>query len=232
MIYDPYVLHEKYVDSNQDNDLSKYKRLPNGKYIITGSSYYKGTLYNIDQDEYLNKIKYKNIPFRDSPQPYIELEDGNHYRARCELLVLNDKDELLIDSKKKSCKTNNNKYAPKIPGGGIDPYERLEISAKRETEEEAKITADDIKFMNIAWVKSFPNTVAYSGALSFVCVGRYKKQYKGYINVADRDNIVWKDWKSLNLIEPYVSAIENYLTSESIKEEFEIDQSFLNMNLL
>lgn len=195
-----------------------------GKYIANKDDDIFLNIFEADETEWLNKVYYKSFPnIRfGKPQPVIDI-DGNRFRPRCEVIVL-DGDKALIDP------TNNRGgMGYSFPGGGIDPNESIAQGARRECEEEAKIIPNAIKYTGLAWTLEFHNkSVAYYGSISFICVATRGRQYKGYIKVEDRDSFVDNaKWISITkLSKPHQLAIARY--KQNLHESLDVNMEFLN----
>ena len=182
-----------------------------GNYKIKNSSTYDGMYTDVNEKEWLKKIKFKKLKddkYSAKPQPVIYFGDED-FRARCEVIVFKD-NKILIDRGK-----NRAGFGYSFPGGGIDPKESIATGARRECEEEALIYPKHIQFMNIAYKERFNNGVYNVGAISFVCVAEYGKSFSGKIADEDKDEFAdratWEDYRTANLGEPHKLAIERYL---------------------
>lgn len=179
-----------------------------------------------DGDKYLKNIKYEKLKFPDDPQfrerykdfinirnPVITI-NGEDYRPRAEIIVLNDKNEILVDRTK-----SNTIFGYELPGGGIEKNESIENAAKRECEEEVLVIPKQVKFANIIYIEKYIPKKLYDGRFTFVCIGRYKGAYKGYVKKMDRDDIVnrvtWENIEDIKLAKPHKIAIERYLEMET-----------------
>lgn len=190
-----------------------------------------------DQDEAEWRKKIVNIPldhdallklgyseeYANKPQPCI-MVNGKKYRARAELLLLNDKGEVLIQRGKWRGGFN---YT--LCGGGVDnPKYHITKTAIRECEEEALVVPKNVMFSGIVWfMKYHSETVANDGAVVFVCVGEYDRPYKGYVKKIDRDSFAqkskWVNIKQANLGEPHKLALQIYLENKKtdVHESFQ-----------
>lgn len=182
-----------------------------GNYKILSSSTYDGMYTNVDEKEWLKKVKYKKLKddkYSAKPQPVIYFGDED-FRARCEVIVFKD-NKVLLDRGR-----NRAGFGYNFPGGGIDPRESIVHGARRECEEEALIYPKHIQFMNIAYRERFSNGVYNVGAISFVCVAEYGRSFSGKIADEDKDEFadraIWEDYRTANLGEPHKLAIERYL---------------------
>ena len=196
-----------------------------GNFKPKSKSTYKDVDLNADERTYLDKVKFvklKDNLYSSKPQPviYYGVDD---YRARCEVLIIRG-DEVLLDRGK-----NRAEFGYSLPGGGIDPKESIAVGAARECEEEALIVPKNIQYMNIAWREDFPKPKLYNtGAISFVCVAEFGRQFKGKIANEDKDEFAdrakWERFDSANLALPHKVAIERYLgrkVFESVEPEIE-----------
>ena len=225
-----------------NDDLWLLHEVANTKFKIKGETMYNmqtindGVRYfwkfdaNIDRDKWMKKLQFEKqdastigVSGFIAPQPvvYLSRRDGP-YRFRCEILVLNDRNELLIDVQKPWC------IPYRIPGGGIDKGETIEEAASRECTEEALVVPKRVKFMNIAWFCKFVPKKLNAGVISFVCVGRYKGDYKGYVKKEDRSSFVdakqWIRYDQVHLEEFHRIAIERYLNDkDSLVENYEVE---------
>ena len=199
-----------------------------GKYINKGGDKYI-KYFTALEPEWLKKVKYKSWPDlrHGKPQPVIYDENGDCYRPRCEVMVL-DGYKVLIDP------TNNRGgFGYSLPGGGIDPKEDITTGARRECEEEAKIIPKNCVYTGIAWMLEFASPEYNKGSISFVCVAERGKEYKGYVKIEDRDSFVdnakWVDYRKFKLGEPHRIAIERFRNMQ-LKEEgiMDLDRSFLD----
>lgn len=198
------------------------------KYNNTVSIYLKSN-FNADAENYINNIEYmllKQNPnssydvskYKGIPQP-IYIEDGNTYRLRSEIIVL-DGYKIMINRVKPRV------FPYSFPGGGVDKGENIVIAASRECEEESLIVPKNVEFVNIAWYQKYPEPIMYNyGAISLLCVGQKYKKYTGYVKKNDRDefvdNIEWIDYRTLKLGEPHIVAIERYLDMHPIEKKFQ-----------
>lgn len=180
-----------------------------GKVIYTTKSDDKFLeVFEADEEEWLKKVYYKSFPnirFGE-PQPVIDI-DGNQFRPRCEVIII-DGDKALVDTS-----SNRGGMGYSCPGGGVNNNESIADGAKRECEEEARVIPKDILYTGLAWTLEFKTkSIAYFGSISFICVATKKKDYKGYVKVADRDkfvdNAVWVPISKLS--KPHQMAIEKY----------------------
>ena len=183
-----------------------------------GARKYWKAEYNASEEEYMKKLVFKKFDFPNTPewkyfinvpQPAIMLGKDESYRFRCELIVINQHGEILVNIKKPFC------FPYSFPGGGIDFNESIAECAARECKEEARIVAKNVEYMDIAWYCKFYTKSIYTGVVSFVCVGMYQKEYKGYIKVKDRDtyvnNMKWVYYEDIELAKCHKLAIERYL---------------------
>lgn len=167
---------------------------------------------NADEKEYLKKvefIKLKDDKYSSDPQPVIYYGEDD-YRARCEVLIIKGSKVLLDRGKDRA------EMGYSLPGGGIDPKESIAKGAARECEEEAMIIPKHTQYMNIAWREEFPKPKLYNtGAISFVCVAEYGRNYKGKVDDEDKDEFAdrakWEEIEEANLSEPHMLAIKRYL---------------------
>ena len=194
------------------------------KNVNDGKRYFWKADMNADRDWYMKrltfddtldvtKLGWKGVGL---PQPIITLDNGDYYRFRSELIIMNDKDEILLSREKARC------FPYSFPGGGIDPGETIEEAAIRESKEEALVIPKNVRFVNIAWFSTFKTPILWKGILSFTVVGQYSKPYKGYVKVIDRDSFThskeWVNYKKMNLGDVHRAAIERYLSTEDINE--------------
>lgn len=183
-----------------------------------------------EEREWLKKVKFVSDPNvrGGKPQPVIYDEDGNTFRPRCEVIVL-DGYKVLIDPKK-----NRGNFHPpySLPGGGVDGKESIADCARRECEEEARVIPKGCVYTGIAWKLEFADPVFNKGSISFICIAERGKDYKGYVKVEDRDPFVdrakWVDYRKFKLGEPHQKAIEIFRKMQ-FKEEW---ISALNMEFL
>lgn len=213
----------------------KGETMYNMQTINDGKRYYWKADMNANRDKYMKKLMFKKIDVGkigwqgfDKPQPMIYLNKRDDYRFRCEIIVINDRNEILIDVQKPWC------FPYTFPGGGIDKGETIEEAAARECKEEALVTPKKVKFMNVVWYCKFLPRKLQAGVISFVCVARYKGEYKGYVKEEDRDSFVerkqWIKFDQVHLEEPHRIAIERYLADkENFVEHYETIENIITL---
>lgn len=183
---------------------------------------YEGMLTNQDELTWRKKIKILYLDkekimqlgypeeYANKPQPCIFIK-GKKYRARAEMLLINDNGEVLIQEGKERA------FPYTVCGGGIDdPTEDSKYAAIRECEEEALIVPKDVEFTGIIWFMKYHTKIkANDGAVVFLYIGKYDKPYKGYVKKIDRDSFAtkakWIKIKDAKLGEPHQLAINQYL---------------------
>lgn len=175
-----------------------------------GDSIYIGTDANASESEYLKRVEYIRLSTirNGTPQPVI-MKNGGSYRARCEVIVLKG-NKILLDRGK-----NRGGFGYTLPGGGIDPREKVAKGAARECEEEALVKPKHVKFMNVVWWGEFENPLFNKGSVSMVCVAEFGSYYdESKVKQEDRDEFAdraqWEDYRTANLGEPHMIAIERY----------------------
>lgn len=139
------------------------------------------------------KEKYKG------PNLYISLPEhgkDRYFRIRCEMIVINDKGEVLVD-RGRSFRRAELSYD--FPGGGLEKGETVLESAIRETEEEARVIVQNPLDTGIYYAYEVPEdskiNYGFWGVANFICVGNYSKKYTGYIKKDDRDSFVTRmEW--------------------------------------
>lgn len=188
-----------------------FDRFGNKKF--TGGSVYQKLFPNANEIDFISQIQYySTMDYENGKgQPYIPYKNKK-YRARCEIIVIKD-NQILLDPEK-----NRGGFGYALPGGGIDPKERIAHCAKRECEEEALILPKQVKYMNVAWTEEFHSPKMFDGAISFTCVGTYERQFKGNVKEEDRDEFadraVWIDINKVDLGEPHRLALIRYQTGK------------------
>ena len=210
-------LHEEYIEEASG---------------IKKKTSYEGMLTNQDELTWRKKIKILYLDkekiiqlgypeeYANKPQPCIFIE-GKKYRARAEMLLLNDNGEVLIQEGKERA------FPYTVCGGGIDdPTEDSKYAAIRECEEEALIVPKDVEFTGIIWFMKYHNKIkANDGAVVFLYIGKYDKPYKGYVKKIDRDSFAtkskWVKIKDAKLGEPHQVAINNYENGRYIERVYE-----------
>lgn len=159
----------------------------------------------------LDAIQYIYAPHgpgeKEVPNSILEY-NGKKYRVRVETLIYNDQGMLYIG--KRSDTPNKDGVYYDIPGGSVEPGKTLEDQAKAESMEEVRAVIDNVKYSGkwytteydpnrlSKWKKEhlWPLGLKYDGAITFIFVGHYKKEYTGYIKKADRDDMVERmDWE-------------------------------------
>ena len=176
------------------------------------------------------KEKYKG------PNLYINLpglSKDKKFRVRCEMIILDSEGRMLVD-RKRTFKRMNLSYDN--AGGGIEKGEEIIQSAAREAQEEARITVKDPMDSMLWYAYEVPEdskrNYGFWGVASFICVGRKKSIYKGYIKVDDRDSFVdraeWIKPEDLkDLLPAHKQAIEMY-KNFYLQESLGINMEFLN----
>lgn len=241
--YNPNTFGDNVVDS-MSNILSESAMISEAaKGGGKNDSIYDGMKTNQNENEWLMKIK--NIPlskeallrlgypleYANKPQPCIMI-NGKKYRARAELLLINDNGEVLLQK---------GKYRGGFPytlcGGGIDdPRQSIATAAIRECEEEALIVPKNVSFTGIVWFMKYTNEVtANDGAVVFVCIGEYDRPYKGYVKKIDRDSFAtkseWVNTSKFKLGEPHKKALDMYYGESAIQESAD-SQKFKDMKFI
>lgn len=176
------------------------------------------------------KEKYKG------PNLYINLpglSKDKRFRVRCEMIILDSEGRMLVD-RKSTFKRMNLSYVN--AGGGIDPGEEIVDAAAREAQEEARITVKDPMDSMLWYAYEVPEdskrNYGFWGVASFICVGKKKSMYKGYIKVADRDSFLDRsEWirpeDIKDLLPAHKQAIEMY-KNFYLQKSLGINMEFLN----
>lgn len=221
-----------YKPANFNEEVSKMVKDKYGNWKVKSpNSTYIGMDDKADEKKYLARVEFvklKDDKYSAKPQPVIWFGDDD-YRARCEVLIIRDNCVLLDRGKHRA----NMMYS--LPGGGIDPKEDIARGAARECEEEANVVPKHIQYMNIAWREEYPKPKIYnSGAISFVCVAEYGREYTGKVAKEDKDEFAdraqWEEIDKANLSEPHKLAINRYRSQQHLKEEgiMDINRDFLD----
>ena len=176
------------------------------------------------------KEKYKG------PNFYINLpglSKDKRFRVRCEMIILDSEGRMLVD-RKSTFKRMNLSYDN--AGGGIDPGEEIVDAAAREAQEEARVTVKDPMDSMLWYAYEVPEdskrNYGFWGVASFICVGKKKSMYKGYIKVDDRDSFLdrseWiKPEDIKDLLPAHKQAVEMY-KNFYLQESLGINMEFLN----
>ena len=231
-VFEFYGLQDELNEANKNNP-TNFNGYSSKKIAMANQdkNKYDG-MFIADEKTWLKKIKFMSDPRirGGKPQPCI-IHKGKSYRPRAEVIVVHpNTGKVLIDPGR------HRSFGYSLPGGGIDnPNEEIAGSARRECEEEARVIPSHVVYTGVCWIEKYANPMLNDGSLSFVCVAEYKKPYKGYVKVEDRDEFVdrckWVDVDKLG--EPHKMAIEKYMDMQ-LKEESipDIDYSFLQMPLI
>lgn len=142
--------------------------------------------------------------------PIVEIE-GKAYRERCEALIFNDNNEVLMS-------INMNRY--KIAGGGTHKESLIEEQLINECREEVRVNIKDIQYIgtyqndftdvHMEQYKGSLENVTYYGSITYLYTSKYDSKYTGEIKYVDRDDL-------LNTSKFYPV---NYVLSKSIKPEW------------
>lgn len=170
------------------------------------------------------------------PNFYINLpglSKDKRFRVRCEMIILDSEGRMLVD-RKRTFKRMNLSYDN--TGGGIDPGEEIVDAAAREAQEEARITVknpiDSMLWYAYEVPEDSKRNYGYWGVASFICVGKKKSKYTGYIKKDDRDSFITRaEWlypdEIKDLLPAHRKAIEMY-KQFYLQESLGINMEFLN----
>lgn len=199
------------------SDRIEYKYKSYGGYIteVSKKEEYKFDLKQALKDGgYISKDGLWNSIMQDT--------DGKLYRVAVETIVVN-KDRVFCQVKK------NNTL--KFPGGSTERGLTYEEQAKNECREEARINVRNIIYTGkihkdskyrASWWSRLP--VMYDGKVSYIYIALYDSKYTGYIDKADRDDLLYKGkWSKITDILQYANpeqkeVLENYLSGEYISK--------------
>ena len=210
---------ESFTEAEAKSYTDKY-----GNKKLKGDSYFSHMETHVDEKEWRKKVEFVKIPGLEGSgytksQPILVI-DGKNYRARSEIIVVNNKKQVLLDRGK-----NRASFGYDLPGGGIDPKESIEDAARRECEEEARVIPKKIKFSGIIWFMLYEDPQYSDGAASFLCVAEYGKDFKGYVKKEDKDEFAdraqWEDYQKANLGPPHKLALDRYFNGGSEFNEME-----------
>ena len=119
---------------------------------------------------------------------YINLPNmgDKKFRARCEMIIIDKRNKILID-RHKPAKATGVSY--RLPGGGINIGETVLDAAIRETKEEALIVVNPAINSNLYYFFEIPDKekeeYGYWGKACFICVGNFERVYTGYVDKKD-----------------------------------------------
>ena len=175
-----------------------------------------------DFDE--SKVKFFYVD--DIANAYITY-NNKHYRVRVEMLVFNDKGQILVEKKSKPTPAG---IMYKIPGGSVEPNKSFISQAIREVKEEARVNVTRVKYTGIHYMVKYDTNnlpqwqreklkdqpIQYDGFISFVYTGLYKDRFSGKVDEADYDDFYtrakWYDVNEIPFREEHVNAINTYNT--------------------
>lgn len=199
-----------------------------GNVKIRSGSGYSGIYPDADEKEWVHKIEYIGHDkwTKGIPQPCIKI-NGGLYRARCEIMVIKG-NQVLLDMDR-----NRGGFGYALPGGGLDKNESIAHCAERECKEEALVLPVKVRYTNVAWTEDFNDPKFNKGAISFVCIAEYGKEYKGKVKAEDRDEFadraIWINIEDIELGEPHRIALDRYMDSkENTNRSMSYQDSFIN----
>ena len=159
--------------------------------------------------------------------PIVEL-DGIRMRGRSELLVVKG-DKVYLSKEKHGlcCENLNSRFEYNVAGGGWNKDEPHDITALRESMEETRIIASNIKYAGDycvvypepkPWVKEKVDPeYQWRGYYTEVYIGTYSNRYTGEIKDGDKDDIIYTGHfypidEVISLINPvHQKAIKEYM---------------------
>lgn len=137
------------------------------------------------------------------------------YRQRAEVIVFNDKGQILLSK-------NDKGY--KIPGGSTEPNISVIETVKKESNEEAFINIKDVEYSNVRYIVEFNDYwknkyekllgLEFKGFNVFVYTAKYDSEFKGKVHDHDMDkelqNAKWYDIEEVYdiLREPHKKVLE------------------------
>lgn len=185
-------------------NIKKYMKKYNMKDVKVGDGnrfkkYYKGS--SVNEDAVTDSMYFKRST-NGIDNAIVDI-NGGQYRPRAEILVFNSDGEVYL-TVDKDLKKNQYGNVYKIPGGGFDkPDETPEQTSARECKEEIRIVPKDVVFTGETYVKEYgthipdwhkdklwTSGIKYRGAITYVCVGKVAKEFKGYVKPVDRDVVM------------------------------------------
>ena len=185
-------------------NIKKYMKKYNMKDVNVGDDnrfkkYYKGS--SVNEDAVTDSMYFKRSA-NGIDNAIVDI-NGSQYRPRAEILVFNSDGEVYL-TVDKDLKKNQYGNVYKIPGGGFDkPDETPEQTSSRECKEEIRIVPKDVVYTGETYIKEYGTNIPewhkdklwssgikYRGAITYVCVGKVSKEFKGYIKPVDRDEVM------------------------------------------
>lgn len=130
---------------------------------------------------------------------------NNIIRVRSEVLIVNDNGKVLCQYKPGWSDTLD--YA--TPAGSMEPGLDLETCAKKECQEELRVTPKNMKYEGVYWndfdkywidfnIKK--NGIPYTGSVTYTFSAEYDKKFNGYVAVKDRNDEMAKDAEWIDIL--------------------------------
>jgi 8-oxo-dGTP pyrophosphatase MutT (NUDIX family) len=231
-----YKLDEKRINRFRDYFKNKPETVLSESYIEEAST---GLFKKIQKDPEIIET-YGFVSSDNIYNENIKIKGFNKWlRGRSELLII-DKDKVYL-------KKDNKGYS--IPGGGWEKDEDHNLSAIRETNEEARIKVKNVSYVGSYasffepkdWVKErISEENWWYGEYTELYIGEYDGEFKGHVDKIDQDKKMesgkFYDIKSVykDLISVHQEALDNIINESYLEESIKVskEEIFKNANII